>query len=289
MKYIFAVSGGPDSMAMLDMFHKKAQAVCVVNYNKRKNSQKDVDIVQNYCMLHNIKCYVHKVDSKYYEEFKNVNFQALAREIRYNFFIEIAHKENNFNLFVAHNLNDHLETAYMQFKRNSKSLFYGIARKSNYHELKITRPLLQYKKKTLERYCIQNGIEYAIDYTNEMDIYERNRVRKIINSWSNEELIKFNKEVKKYNKTHKKQYKQVKKQFELWTKTNYELTFFNATSSDLQYFLVYEFLKLFGEKNNNFDKINSIIDFLKSNKNAKKYRLENGKFLKKIDSQLRII
>lgn len=289
MKYIFAVSGGPDSMAMLDIYHKKAQAVCVVNYQKRKDSQNDVDIVVNYCKLHNIKYYVHNVDPKFYKEHKNVNFQALARSIRYDFFRQIAKKEQNFNIFIAHNLNDHFETAYMQFSRNSKALFYGISRKNTYFELKITRPLIHLKKSTLQRYCDQNGVKYAIDYTNDMDIYERNKVRKIINSWSNDELIEFKKKINKYNKSHKRDNKLVKKEFKKWQESGFLVSFLQQLDSKIQYFLIYEFLKLHDEKNNSSSKIESIIDFLSANKKHKKYRLENEKSLVIKDNYLKII
>ncbi len=289
MKYIFAVSGGPDSMAMLDMYHKKAQAVCVVNYKKRKDSQKDVDIVVNYCNLHNIKCYVHNVTSNFYKKHKNYNFQALARSIRYDFFREIAKKEQNNHIFIAHNLNDHLETAYMQFMRNSKALFYGISRKNEYFELKITRPVLRFKKATLQRYCDQNNIKYALDYTNELDIYERNRVRKIINKWSNDELLEFVKKVNEYNKKHKKEHRLSKKYTQKWKKDSYSISFLLSLDKELQYYLLYNFLKDYDEKNNSSNKIHAIIDFLATSNPTKKYRLEQGKYLVKVNNYLKII
>lgn len=181
-KYLFAVSGGPDSMAMLDMFKRKVKAVCVVHYNKRKSADFDLSCVVEYCCLHNIKYYVHKVDKKIYKTRKNENFQALARQIRYDFFEKVAKIEKNNNLMVAHNLNDHLESAYMQKNRHSKALFYGIKQRSKYHDLEVYRPVLHLQKSTLQRYCDEKGIKYGIDESNDLDIYERNRVRKIINN-----------------------------------------------------------------------------------------------------------
>lgn len=181
-RYLLAVSGGPDSMAMLNMYKNRAKAVCTVNYNKRQDSNKDVEIVRNFCEANNIKFYLKEIDPNIYKETKIDNFQSFARKLRYDFFLEIAKKENIKRLMIAHNLNDSLETAYMQFSRNSKSLFYGIREKSRFENLILYRPLLIYQKDCLMRYCDEKNIMYAIDISNDSDIYERNRVRKIIKS-----------------------------------------------------------------------------------------------------------
>ncbi len=286
MKYIFAVSGGPDSMAMLDMFKRKALAVCVVNYNKRHDSSKDVEIVVKYCKEHNIKYYVKEIDKKFYESYQNVNFQALAREIRYTFFAEIAKIERNNHIFVAHNLNDDLETAHMQFARDSKSLFYGIRPKNEVFGLKIKRPVIRLKKQTLLRYCEERGINYAIDSSNELDIYERNKVRKLINSWNNDQLIEFRKKVRKFNKQNKKNDKLIVKNFKKWCDLGFDLNFWMKFTNEQKYYLVYEFLKFHLEKNNNRNKVNAIIEFLLKASQNRQYRLENNKFLIIADNKL---
>lgn len=280
-KYILAVSGGPDSMAMLDMYHKKAQAVCVVNYNKRQNSDYDVSLVENYCKLHNIKYYVYNVDKKIYKTTKIDNFQSFARKIRYEFFKEVAQIEKNNKLLVAHNLNDHLETAYMQLQKQSKSLFYGIKEKSNYDFLEIYRPLLCYQKKCLQRYCNTHNIKYAIDESNNSDVYERNRVRKIINAWDREQLHKFIKQIKKYNAQNKTLDKKVQKDFSNWKQANFNIDFFKKIDQSEQYYLIYNWLKLFDEKNNSKNKINEIIKFINNHNSKGNYRLEKNKFIVK--------
>lgn len=279
MKYILAVSGGPDSMAMLHMYRKKTQAVCVVNYKKREDSDHDVSLVVDFCNLYNIKYYIHNVTQKTYENNKKINFQTLARQIRYNFFLKICKNEQNMNLLIAHNLNDHLETAYMQFNRNSRSLFYGIVEKSNYLGLKIKRPLIRLQKSTLERYCKQKDVKYAIDHTNSSDMYERNRVRKIISTWSSEQVAEFMNKIKTHNKQHKKTRKLVAKQYKLWTNSSFNVHFLNKLDQDISYYLIYEFLKSHDELNNSETKIKNIIAFVLNNSGNKEFRLANIKKL----------
>jgi len=93
-KYVIGVSGGPDSMFLLDNIYNNSELdinnfiVCLVNYQKRKDSDYDEQIVVEYCQKRNIKVHVKKVAAKDYEQYQtnSHNFQAVARGIRYDFF-----------------------------------------------------------------------------------------------------------------------------------------------------------------------------------------------------------
>ena len=80
---IAAVSGGPDSMALLDMLVKEGfkPVICHVNYHKRETSNRDEEIVRRYASKYNLTVKVlHATDET------SGNFQNWAREFRYNFF-----------------------------------------------------------------------------------------------------------------------------------------------------------------------------------------------------------
>ena len=109
-KYIAAVSGGPDSMALLDQFKKVIVGVCHVNYHKRVDSNYDTKLVKDYCKKHKIPLAIYDVNTKVYKTSLQHNFQTLAREIRYEFFVKCGNKFKCKNLLIAHNLNDFLET-----------------------------------------------------------------------------------------------------------------------------------------------------------------------------------
>lgn len=53
-KYVIGVSGGPDSMCLLDKYKSKIVAVCHVNYHMRKSADRDELIVKNYCQKNNL-------------------------------------------------------------------------------------------------------------------------------------------------------------------------------------------------------------------------------------------
>lgn len=127
-KYLVAVSGGSDSIFLLNNILKKIDKkniiVCHVNYNFRVDSNIDQKIVQDFCLEHNLKLEILNVNQNYLE--LKTNFESWARTLRYDFFNEIANKYNIFNLLVAHNLNDLIETYLLQKQRNNQVNYYGL-------------------------------------------------------------------------------------------------------------------------------------------------------------------
>jgi tRNA(Ile)-lysidine synthase len=143
-KYIAAISGGPDSMTMLHMYQKQIVAVCHINYKKRLSADRDMRIVQEFCKKSGIPFECMIVTKNEYDKYFNItnNFQTVARMIRYDFFIKNVKKHKADAILVAHNKDDFLETAFLQMKRKSKTLFLGIEKNSMYKGVKIYRPLL---------------------------------------------------------------------------------------------------------------------------------------------------
>ena len=85
---VVACSGGPDSMALLDMLNQKQNyniIVCHVNYQKRESAFRDESIVKEYCLKHNLSFHLLKPIYS-----SSQNFQAWARDVRYDFFEQTA-------------------------------------------------------------------------------------------------------------------------------------------------------------------------------------------------------
>ena len=179
---VCAISGGPDSMCLLNILVKLKNKyhfniVCAhVNHNMRIESNEEEIFVKNYCIANGVIFEYMKIT-----EYDNDNFHACARNIRYNFFENLINKYNSKYLFTAHHGDDLMETVLMRIIRGSTLKGYGgfsrISSKNNY---KIVRPLITLTKQEIEEYDKLNNIPYAIDKSNFKDIYTRNRYRKYI-------------------------------------------------------------------------------------------------------------
>lgn len=186
--FLVAVSGGPDSMALLHKLtsYKNKFVVCHVNYKTRNESDYEENMVRDFCKKNNF-IFEYNVVKK-----NNIaNFQDSARVFRYTFFKEMYEKYNAKALIVAHHLDDSLETYLMQKERKSIVKHYGIAYESFIMGMNVLRPLLCYRKKELLEYCNSNNVPYSIDYTNNLPKYQRNKLRlEVINHLSDKELKK---------------------------------------------------------------------------------------------------
>lgn len=180
---ILAVSGGPDSMALLRLFEKNRDIfsfpiLCAtVNHSIREESEEEVSFLENYCFRGNILFEKIKVDIPNICP-KNVSVETFAREIRYKFFFELKEKYGFSHIATAHTSDDNAETVLMNIIRGcALSGICGIPPK---REDGVVRPLLSCEKSELIGYCESENIKYFIDKTNNENIYRRNIIRNII-------------------------------------------------------------------------------------------------------------
>ena len=140
---VIAVSGGPDSMALLNLLskikkEKRLKLICAhVNHKLRKESAKEAEMVKLYCKQNNIIFEYMEIN-----EYKG-NTENYAREKRYDFFERLIKKYSSPYLFTAHHGDDLIETIMMRLIRGSSlkgyTGFSEITEKENY---KIIRPLI---------------------------------------------------------------------------------------------------------------------------------------------------
>ncbi len=174
-KYLVGVSGGCDSMALLDMLYNACiQVVAVhVNYFLRFDSILDELTVSSYCKERNIPFEILRVDASDYEK---GNFQAQARRLRYAFYYQIGQKYQIDTIVLGHHLDDQLETIYMQKQRGFMG-FLGLNDHSFVQGMEVLRPLLERNKAELRDYCHDNDVYYRDDYTNFQSDFTRDFVR----------------------------------------------------------------------------------------------------------------
>lgn len=179
-KVVVAVSGGPDSMCLLDTLNKlKSEldfSLCVahVNHGIRIESDNEKVYVENYCKVYDIPFHYLKVDVPKLSKENKMSEETYGRKVRYDFFEEVRVKENAQVIAVAHNLNDNVETVLLNELRGCglKGLT-GMDFKFDY----IIRPLLNIEKKDIILYNDELELNPCIDKTNSEEIYLRNKIR----------------------------------------------------------------------------------------------------------------
>ena len=255
-KYLVAVSGGPDSMALLDMSKRKYDIMCChINYHKRDSAKRDENIVRNYCKTNKIPFIKYDYVNK-----EKGNFQDLARVFRYKCFKEVINKYNLEGVLVGHHEDDLIETYLLQLDRKSNVTYYGLNKNTKLMGVKVIRPLLKYSKEYLINYCINNGIKYGIDESNLTNDYKRNKIRhEKVEKMSKNKRNEILKEIKYKNYIQKEENKIVKDYINNQNHFNYKEFMTCPYLKRLLRTLLYEDLS---------DKyLDEIIKALKSNKN----------------------
>ena len=184
LKWVLAVSGGPDSMALLDLCYKQGMAfeVVHVNYHKRETANRDQNIVESYCKERSIK--IHVFDALDLEG----NFQMAAREYRYEKCRSVIHSSHADGMMVAHHKDDDLETYLFQKQRHSCVTWFGLKTEIEMKGVRLVRPLLSLSKKNLMDYCESNHISYGLDESNLSLDYTRNQIRSVIEKMTNDQI-----------------------------------------------------------------------------------------------------
>ena len=173
-RYLLACSYGPDSMALFSILLENGFQfdVAHVNYHLRKESDAEEAGLKVFCDEKGIKLYVY--DNR--EPIKS-NVEARCREIRYSFFKSLYSLGRYEALLVAHQQDDHIETYLLQKERKNLVNYFGIAPETQIMGMKVLRPLLNLTKKDTQQICDRDSIPYAIDKTNFLPMFKRNKIR----------------------------------------------------------------------------------------------------------------
>ena len=185
-KIVLGVSGGPDSICMLDMMRELKEEkninfeiyVAHVNHMIREEAIEDEKYVQNYCLKHNIKFFVKRVDVQKIANDKKIGTEEAGRKVRYDFFEEVLQKTGSNKIAIAHNKNDKIETIIMHLLRGSG--LSGLKGIEPIRDNKYIRPLLECERTEIEQYCEDKKLNPRIDKTNFENEYTRNKIRNIV-------------------------------------------------------------------------------------------------------------
>lgn len=167
-KYIVAVSGGVDSVALLHMLSKvEGHEVIAAHFDHgiRDDSHEDALFVAALAKKYGI----HLESER--EELGAAASEEKARERRYAFLRSVAEKHNG-RIVTAHHADDTVESIAINMHRGTG--WRGLA----VLDSDVLRPLLHLTKQELLDYAQRHSLEWREDSTNASDAYLRNRIRK---------------------------------------------------------------------------------------------------------------
>ncbi|MBA1394164.1 tRNA lysidine(34) synthetase TilS, partial [Lactobacillus sp. XV13L] len=178
---VVATSGGPDSMALLDMLNtiKDDQHFHLIaahlDHRLRPDSFREAAAIDQYCGKKQIKV-VHGTWPQALHPQSGV--EAAARRYRYDFLAQVMHKNAGDYLLTAHHCDDLLENILIKFIRSGDpSEMNSLQAVSGWRGALLLRPLLTLEKADLLAYVRSRGIPFVIDETNNEDEALRNRLR----------------------------------------------------------------------------------------------------------------
>ena len=179
---IVAVSGGPDSIALLSLLHRLAKpwrltlTAVHCNYGLRgAESEGDESFVKTFCQARHLSLIIHR-PKLIKKQRQGSSIQAAARDARYDFMKRLAREVVADGIAVGHTANDQAETVLMLLLRGTGMA--GLAGMSYAREDRIIRPLLASTREEVLAYLDHEGLTYRHDSSNDKPLYHRNRIRK---------------------------------------------------------------------------------------------------------------
>ena len=211
VRFLLAVSGGMDSMCMLDLFSHVVPvtdfAVAHCNFSLRgAESDGDQELVESRARELGVRVFVKRFDTEDFAGERGVSIEMAARELRYSWFAELCQEHEFAAVVVAHNANDNAETLLLNLLRGTGlNGLHGMlevqwradcrlhcpplpgrgwqnANSDNQSvlptaQLTIFRPMLEMTRKQIEGYVMARKVAYRDDHTNFESEYKRNRIR----------------------------------------------------------------------------------------------------------------
>lgn len=193
---VLSVSGGVDSMVMLDFLRRSRLKVVVVHFNhqKRRISDKEAKMVQDYCDQFHIQYNYYRLTVN------SSDFQNRARILRHRHLEEVASRLNTPYIFTAHHLDDLLENVLMNLTRGSNLLGYaGMRQITEMGDYIYVKPFLYHDKESLIEYAKRHNVPYMDDESNYTTEYLRNRYRLTIVPIMKQENPNLLQVIKQYN------------------------------------------------------------------------------------------
>jgi len=181
---LVALSGGPDSLCLLDAVWRLGYPVIAahLNHRLRPEAWMDVQAVKQFVSKRDLTLAIGEVDASEFADAHSLTVEEAARIVRYRFLFEQAERSNAQAVVVGHTADDQVETVLMHLLRGA-----GLAGLSGmaYHSLPnswsqtipLVRPLLGVWREEILAYLSEHDLQPVQDASNQDTRYFRNRIR----------------------------------------------------------------------------------------------------------------
>jgi len=176
-RLLIAISGGLDSVVLAHLCHylELNFALAHCNFNLRGNeSDADEAFVLDLAEELNAEVFIQSFETEVYAKHHKLSTQMAARELRYNWFSELAAQLKYDCILTAHHADDNLETFLINLSRGT-----GLDGLAGIPEINnnIVRPLLPFSREDIETFAKGNKLKWREDSSNESTEYLRNKLR----------------------------------------------------------------------------------------------------------------
>ena len=187
-KVVVGVSGGADSVALLQALHQLGIPVTVAHLNHQlrgEDSDADERFVRDLSNTLNLPVVVKSIDVRQLSENAGLSIEMAARQARHDFFHSISSslkpKVSSLLFALAHHADDQAETFILKLARGAGTEgLGGMSWFQQMGDLRIIRPMLGIPRADIIRWLEENGFEWREDASNMDEAYLRNRVRHTI-------------------------------------------------------------------------------------------------------------
>lgn len=184
---IAGISGGPDSMCLLGLLRETGYRVIVAHFNHKLRSDADADAnaVEQAAGRMNFASVIESGDVREFAKTEKLSIEEAARNMRYRFLMEQAHRFKAQAVAVGHTADDQVETALMHFIRGAglaglKGMNYRTIIPLFDKDIPIVRPLLDMWREETVVYCAAHGLRPRHDLSNDSLDFSRNRIRNLL-------------------------------------------------------------------------------------------------------------
>ncbi len=181
-RIVLGISGGPDSICLLHLFIKYKDIlkvnIIVAHFNHllRDEADSEEEFVKELAQSNGLTFISEKKDVK--KHFKGDSLEQTARHLRFDFFLKVCRKYKVKKIFLAHHLDDLVETVLIRFVRGTGLMgLRGILPVSKYNKMSLIRPLLGIEKKAILSWLKTNKVKYMVDLSNFDEVFLRNNIR----------------------------------------------------------------------------------------------------------------